>query len=263
MREKITSRNNIKIKNVCKLVSSPAYRKENGLFVAEGFRLCMDAAESGIKIKELYITEKAELKFSEYAERLFASSENIYAITDEVAERLADTKTTQGVFAVCNSIVKKLFYGSNNKSVKYIATDNIQTPDNLGAVLRTAEALGIDGVIIGSGCDIYNPKVLRASMGAVFRLPIAAVDDLTDVLCELKKKKITVIASVPNASAVKITDFNVNGGVVCIIGNEGNGISENILNLSDIRVTIPMQGRAESLNAAAAAAILMWELVKN
>lgn len=262
MTERITSRNNPKIKNISKLAASASYRRESSLFVAEGVRLCSDAQKSGVEMKELYITEKAEKKYYRELEKSVLSAENVYIITDEVADRIADTKNTQGVFSVCRILDKKLFTDKIKKDGIYIATDNIQTPDNLGAICRTAEALGINGLIIGSGCDMYNPKALRASMGAFFRLPVLVCDNLAEELSALRKTDMKVLASVPDSNAVKITQLGNKKGTVCVIGNEGNGISDEILGISDLKVTIPMLGRAESLNAAAAASIIMWELVK-
>ena len=135
--------------------------------------------------------------------------------------------------------------------------DSVQNPNNLGAVIRTAEALGIDGIIISGGCDIYNPKALRASMGSVFRMPVTVAKSLPQKIEECKKLGIRTFASVVSGDA---TDFSKGG--ICVIGNEGNGVSVETQNACDEKVTIVMKGRAESLNAAEASSIIMWEMTK-
>ena len=139
--------------------------------------------------------------------------------------------------------------------------ENIQDPSNLGTILRTAEALGIEGVILsGNCCDIYSPKVIRGSMGAVFRIPFTIAEDFCGYISELSRKGIDVYASTPY-DAEDITNVKFSGGVM-LIGNEGSGLTKDVLTLGIQKVKIPMKGRAESLNAAAAAGILMWEMLR-
>jgi TrmH family RNA methyltransferase len=139
--------------------------------------------------------------------------------------------------------------------------EEISNPSNFGAICRTAEAVGLDGIIIKGGCDIYNPKVLRAAMGALFRLDVVVTDDLISLLNTLKTNSMKIYGSVPDANAEKITNIDKSQGMVCVIGNEGNGISDEVKGFSEL-VTIPMNGYAESLNAAAAATIIMWEMMR-
>ena len=132
----------------------------------------------------------------------------------------------------------------------------------MGAISRTAEAFGIDGLVIFGGCDIYNPKALRASMGALVRLPVKVCENLETEINLCKELGIGTFATVPDRDAKDITKTDFSKGALCVIGNEGNGVSQEIIDLCDERITIKMSGRAESLNAAAAASITMWELVK-
>jgi TrmH family RNA methyltransferase len=157
---------------------------------------------------------------------------------------------------------KKTNIGKIKYNGKYIALENVSNPSNFGAVVRTAEAVGLDGVIVSGGCDIYNPKSQRSAMGALFRLNIVVTDNLPECLSELKNNGMKVYAGVPDSNAVKITQADMSGGVICIIGNEGNGITEETCSAATATVTIPMKGRAESLNAAAAASILIWEMMR-
>ncbi|MCR5485546.1 MAG: RNA methyltransferase [Clostridiales bacterium] len=260
--EKITSRSNEKIKLAVSLKTDAKERKKNGLFFIEGARLCHDAVLSGINIKYFFVTEKASMKYSAETAAITDAAERGYLISEDVSRRLSDTVMPQGIFCLCETIDKNESCYTIYNNGKYIALDNIQNPDNLGAIARAAEALGVSGLIIYDGCDIYNPKALRASMGSLFRIPVIKTDDLPLLLREYGGKGMLTAASVPDESAVKITDAELRGGVICVIGNEGAGISESVKDACKIKVTIPMKGRAESLNAATAAAVLIWEMMK-
>ena len=259
--EFISSKTNEKIKYAVKLRESSSFRKKENVFFIESPRLLKDAFLSGVEIKMLFVTEEAKVKYLDYIAEALKSTQKSYVITDEIAEKLADTKSTQGVFAVVTmldkfaNISKIKYYG------KYIALEEISNPSNFGAICRTAEAVGLNGIIIKGGCDIYNPKVLRAAMGALFRLDVVVTDDLLSLLAELKSNGMNIYGSVPVDSAEKITNIDKSQGMVCVIGNEGNGISDEIKEFSQL-VTIPMNGYAESLNAAAAATIIMWEMMR-
>ena len=245
-----------------KLREKDSFRKSEGLFFIEGARLCADAALSSVKIKELYVTESATLKYSEYVRLAENVAERSFLVSEEVAEKLSDTKNPQGVFCICKMLDKNTNIGKIKYNGKYIALENVSNPSNFGAVVRTAEAVGLDGVIVSGGCDIYNPKSQRAAMGSLFRLNIVEVDDLPDFLKSLAENGMSVYAGVPDSDAEKITEVDMKNGVVTIIGNEGNGISDATKQASTKLVTIPMQGRAESLNAAAAASIMIWEMMR-
>lgn len=259
----ITSVNNPSVKAAVKLRDSASYRRESSRFICEGLRLCVDAARSGIEISEAYILPSAAEKYAVELAELTGRARRVYMISDAVAAKLSDTKNTQGVFAVCERPDLGADASDVDPSGVYVAAERLQDPSNLGALCRTAEALGIRGLIVGECCDVFSPKTLRASMGAAFRLPLIDTPDLPGLLSSLGAKGMRVLGSVPDASARKITQLHLDGGAVCVIGNEGNGLSEKLLSVCTERVTIPMAGRAESLNASAAAAILMWELVRN
>ena len=250
------------MKYAVKLREKDSFRKSEGLFFIEGARLCADAVLSSVKIKELYVTESARLKYSEYVRLAENVAERSFLVSEEVAEKLSDTKNPQGVFCICKMLDKNTNIGKIKYNGKYIALENVSNPSNFGAVVRTAEAVGLDGVIVSGGCDIYNPKSQRAAMGSLFRLNIVEVDDLPDFLKSLAENGMSVYAGVPDSDAEKITEVDMKNGVVTIIGNEGNGISDATKQASTKLVTIPMQGRAESLNAAAAASIMIWEMMR-
>lgn len=259
---KITSRNNEKIKNASKLCTESSYRKKTGMFFLEGLRLCCDAAENGICPEEVFVTENALKKYSSELGTLLSVSACVYEITEEIAAKLSDTKNNQGVFCVCKTLDKFFNIDKINYNGIYIAMENIQTPDNLGAAARTAEALGLDGMIICGGCDIYNPKALRSAMGSLLRLNIFSVADLPSFIEDCNSKGMNTYAAVPAADAVPVTEIDKSKGMICVVGNEGNGLTEKTISSCSKAITIPMKGRAESLNAAAAACMIMWEMVR-
>lgn len=257
--EKITGKNNELIKGVKKLISSSGERKAEGRFVLEGARLVFDVLNSLYQVSCFLVTENAYEKYKAQCDTLIERSDKAYFISEEIAKKLSDTKNPQGIFAVCKISDKEIDIVTNGK---YIALDNLQDPGNLGTVIRTAEALGIDGVIVGGGCDIYNPKVLRSSMGSVLRLDIIRCNDITEKLSQLKASGFRIYATTPDSNAVPVTEIDFSKGGICVIGNEANGVSDSVINLAHRCITIPMKGRAESLNASAAASVIMWEMLR-
>ena len=176
MLEIIKSRKNEEIKLAAKLVDSASFRREKGMFVVEGARLCRDAALSNIEIVSAYFTGTAQTKYNDYITQIIQECRSYRLIEEHVADALSATKHNQGVFCVCR-IPEQHHSMMDMKALgTYIALEQIQDPANLGSVLRTAEALGVSGVLfLGDCCDIYSPKALRSSMGAIFRLNICCV----------------------------------------------------------------------------------------
>ena len=257
--EQITSRNNPSIKAAAALKES-SERRRTGLFLLEGARLCYDAAVNGNYITEFFVTEEAAEKYPREFSLLLEKAEKSCFITDNVSDKLSDTKNSQQFFCVCR---EKKQAPEISFDGTYIFLDNIQNPDNLGAVVRTAEAFGADGLIINSGCDIYSPKAQRAAMGALLRFPVIRTSDAPSLLSLCKEKGMSVYGSVVTSDAESVLSPRKNGGQILIIGNEGRGISDEILSCCTHRITIPMKGKAESLNASASAAVLIWEFTKN
>ena len=256
--EIISSRTNPVIKAAAALKES-SERKKTGLFLIEGARLCFDAASNGVQVEKLFITERAAEKYSREFEAVKENALKSYFISEHIAEKLSDTKNSQQFFAVCRD-TKGTPEIARDKM--YVFCDNIQNPDNLGAIVRTAEALGAAGLIINSGCDIYSPKALRASMGALMRFPVIRTENASALLTALRRDGMEIYGSVVSPDAEKLTETEKKGSGVLVIGNEGNGISEEILSVCTRQITIPMKGKAESLNASAAATILIWEFMK-
>lgn len=259
----ITSRKNEVVRAAAALADSVRQRRESGRYLVEGARLCEDAARSGVVLEQLFYTEKAADKYSSYLAACMAVCPQIYEISQPVAELLAETKSTQGIFAVCRMDTASHDLQALPQSGRLLAVEQLQDPANLGTILRTAEALGVSGVVLaGACCDIYTPKVLRASMGAVFRLPFFEADSAGQAIQALHDRGYSVYAAVPDSSAKSITQLAFSDRDAVWIGNEGNGLTQEAIQAADQAVTIPMAGRAESLNAAAAASIVMWELCR-
>lgn len=254
----ITSRENPLIKLVAALQVSSEKRKRNGLFVLEGLRICKDACDNGIKFDKLIVSDAAAEKYAADTEKFSLISDECYKIPDSLFKKISDTKTPQGIIAVAKMPVT----GSCgiDKNGKYIALENVADPSNLGAVSRTAEALGVNGIILSSdGCDPYSPKALRASMGTLLRVPVFVTESFAETLKSTGLKR---YACVVDKTAESIKEQSFENGSVVMIGNEANGLTDSAKQSADVLVTIPMTGRAESLNAAAAAAIAMWEMMK-
>lgn len=260
----ISSCDNSRIKQVVKLLSSSRFRRESGLFVAEGLRLCLDAYTSGCEVETALYTSGFARRFPAEWEQLCDRAEESFLVEDKAFHKAADTLTPQGILLVCRQrkappkaqLVRQRGY--------YLLLEDVQDPGNLGTAARAGEALGLNALILSPGCcDVYNPKALRASMGAFFRLPVLCPNSLGDALKELKNLDIPLCAAVVEETAepVQAVDFAKGGAVV--IGNEGNGLTKQTIEKCNRKVTIPMRGRAESLNASSAATIFLWEMLKN
>ena len=260
---KISSRKNDIIKYASKLKTDSDFRRKEGKFLSEGARLCRDAAESGIVIEAVFYTEKALEKYGDYLQTIFSTARNCYLIESHVADLLGDTKNPQGIFSICRTPAFGETVDGLVKTRKYIALQRLQDPGNLGTILRTAEALGINGVLLTDDCcDPFNPKSLRSGMGAAFRLPLYQMENGEQLVRELNSCGFFTFAAVPDRDAISVTDCGFSDGAVVFVGNEGNGLSKQVVELCQKKITIPMKGRAESLNAASSAAVLMWEMMR-
>lgn len=264
MIQSITSKENAAVKRVAKLMGSSKYRREQRAFVAEGVRLCMDALASEVPIEEFFYTEQAAEKYPSAVKSLQSKAKKCAIISRSVLMHLTDTQTPQGILCVCTMLDKSnCSYKMDNNS-RLLALEDLQDPSNMGTILRTAEALGVGGILLSRGCcDIYSPKVLRGSMGAIFRLPFLVLENLPSYLFQKKGKGYSVYAAVPDRNAVPVTEASFSERCIVVVGNEGNGLTQACIQACTQPVTIPMEGRAESLNAAVAASILVWEMVRS
>lgn len=254
----ITSKDNPIIKLYQKLSSSKKERLQYGLFVLEGLRIVEDAIREDSGISHLIMTKNAYEKFGDDLLQADLRNTKTIVVSNELGNKIASTDTTQGVFAVCPiPASKKTVFREN---CKYAVLYGLQDPGNVGMIIRTADALGIDGVILSGSCDLYSPKVIRATMGSVFRVDIAVENDTDSLFEALKNGGVTTSAAVIDTDAESVVGCGFEGSQAVFIGNEGNGLPHEIALRCDRRITIPMNGNVNSLNAAMAAGILMWEL---
>lgn len=222
------------------------------MFAAEGDHLCGELVRSGIKARLAVYTKKAAEKYPDTVLALCASA-NAVEITDELAGYISDTKAPQGLFVAAELPGETM----PDDAGRIIVLDGVQDPGNVGTIIRTAEALGIDGAVLCGDCaDIWSPKTLRASMGSTFRLPVvrAEYSELNVLLDDF-----LIYAAMLDKTALKLGDVEFPTRTAVVIGSEGSGISAEMRRMCDHSVYIPIQG-AESLNAAVAAAILMWAI---
>lgn len=258
----ISSRSNENIKLFRKLSDSRRERSEKGLFTLEGARLIADAAAENADLHSIFATEEGLEKyrgiFSRPIEEL---SGRLFIISKDIAEHISETEGSQGIFAICRIPGAKPLSDIILRGGKYIMLSRLQDPGNMGTVIRTADAVGINTVICCGCCDIYNPKVTRSAMGSLMRMNVAVTDE-DSAFAAFKSAGIRTFAAVVDSSAEKLTDCDFSEGAAVLVGNEGNGLSAETADRCDVKMTIPMKGRANSLNAAMAAGIILWELSK-
>ncbi len=252
--ERIESKDNIRVKEYAKLALSRKFRDETGRFVLEGEKLFQEALRSGVEVERVFVTGKFREAHPDLEQDFVRMA--AFEIAGGAAERLAQSKTPQGLYAVCKKLDKPENLDKIDCNGRYIGLWDLQDPGNVGTILRGADAMGLSGVVVSENCcDLYNLKTIRAAMGSLFRIPVLRVN----MERFLKESGLRSYAAVVDSDAppVGTADFK---GVVVVIGNEGNGLTKAQAAACSGRITIPMRGNAESLNAAMAATILMWEM---
>lgn len=251
----ITSTSNVQIKQIMALLKKSKERKEQKAFVIEGRKMFEEICQEKSRVIKAYFSDSYVKEG--YAEKAMRSVP-YEIVADSVFDAMAETVTPQGVLA----IVKMPEYSLEDMVADagtLVLLENLRDPGNLGTIIRTAEAAGVSGVILSKeSVDVYNPKVIRSTMGAVYRVPFLYVEDFTELLKELLKKDVRLLAA--HLKGQKTFDkADYEGKVGILIGNEANGLSEEASELANEKVLIPMAGSVESLNAAVAAALLMYE----
>lgn len=250
----ISSVNNAQVKRIVALRDKAKERKKEDCFVVEGRKMFLEAPEESIL--SVYVTEDYLRKWGK-DERLLNLPYEI--VTSEVLRKMSDTQTPQGVLCV----VKQQHYDweallAGEKTLLMVLED-IQDPGNLGTIIRTAEGAGVTGILMSSGtADLYNPKVIRSTMGSVYRMPYRYTEDLGAAIRELQSKGIRIYAAHLKGKH-SYSEENYTGATGFLIGNEGNGLREETARVADTFIRIPMAGKVESLNAAVASALLMYE----
>ena len=259
----IQSRENPKIKLYGRLRDKKSAREREGMFVIEGGRIISDALKENVTLISAFYTASARERYTnEVAELCSRLGDDAFEVTEEVSQKLAETIAPQGIYAIAQRLDKtppldKIVYGG-----KYLILNSLQDPGNVGTILRAADAVGISGVYLCNSCDIYNPKLVRSTMGSLFRVPLTDCLGYSDVLSLLKSAGISSYAAVVDKDASSLREFEFPESCAVVIGNEGSGLTHEDAMLCDGRITIKMSGTIESLNAASAATIFLWELTK-
>ncbi len=262
MTEIIRSKENKQIKRFGKLSSSKSYRKAEGAFVIESVKLIKEAFFSGVAFEGIILTENCYERLQSDGEMMAVLRAVPYMFVDSALEnKLSYTKTPQGIYAICKMLDKTLSPSKIISKGEYCFLYDLQDPGNVGTILRAAEAFGADGVLFSENCcDLYNPKTLRSAMGAAFRIPVLQLNDSAEFLQRARERGCNTIASVVDQDACDIRRTPLSESNILLIGNEGNGIPRDVQALCARLATIHMRGKAESLNAATAAGVLLWEL---
>lgn len=253
----ITSTSNPQVKRLLQLQKKSKARNEENVFVVEGLRMFIEVPKE--RVEKVYVSEsfynkkKQELKWEEFSFEI---------LSDSVFRHISDTQTPQGVLCIVKQEKYDIDLLLGIENAHFMVLDNLQDPGNLGTIVRTAEGAGVDAVFLSRDCvDIYNPKTIRSTMGSIYRMPTIYIEDTLQLLELFKEKGIKSYAAHLNGvNSYDREDYQQ--GVAILIGNEGNGLRDEVSEKADVWVRIPMEGQVESLNAAIAASILMFEVAR-
>lgn len=253
----ITSTTNPQIKRLLQLQKKTKARDEEKVFIVEGLRMYAEVPAE--QVEKVYISESL---YNRKKQELNLEGFPFEILSDTVFRHVSDTQNPQGIMCVVKQRqydYEKLFSFSNPH---FIVLDNLQDPGNLGTIVRTAEAAGVHAIFMSKDCvDLYNPKTIRSTMGSIYRMPIIYIEDILNLLKEFRKNQIKSYAThLDGAQAYDKEDYQ--HGTAILIGNEGNGLREEVAKEADVWVRIPMCGQVESLNAAVAASVMMFEVFR-
>lgn len=249
--EVIRSQQNSSVKTWMKLQTAKG-RKKFGSYLLEGEHLVLEAIQSGVSIQQMMIREDVLEQYQS-----FVAAYPTVIVSKEVFQKLANTSSSQGIIAVVP--LEKKSSPSSVAPGRYLLLDAVQDPGNVGTIIRTADAAGFDGVFIGEGSvDLYNDKVVRSMQGSQFHIPIYH-DSMEQVIEKMHQCQIPVAITALHTQAVGLDYLTGKESIAIIMGNEGNGVRESLIPLATKVVKIPMYGKAESLNVAIAASILMYQ----
>lgn len=260
--EFITSRKNARVISVCALADKKA-RDREGLFITEGIKLLRELLDENIKIRGLFFTAPAGEKYERDISRALSCGAEAFEVTDEVYSKMSSEKNPEGILAVAEKFSISDSICDMPCEYGFVILDQVQNPSNVGTVIRTASALGVKNIVLGPGCaDIFGTKTVRAAMGALFKVNICIPENLSGQIAVLKQNGVRVFGAALSPSSKAIGEISFLPSDAIVLGNEGNGISDEILDLCTEKVIIPMHLGTESLNAAAAATIFIWEKQK-
>lgn len=259
----ITSTGNQRVKQIVQWQTKAKQRRQDDIFVAEGLKMYEEAPAE--LIREVYLTDvlMKQLESGQDAAYLYIEEKlqktGCELVSEEVFARMSDTQTPQGILTVLKRPVYELQQLLQRDRPLLVLLEDLQDPGNLGTILRTGEGAGITGVIMSKRTvDIYNPKTIRSTMGSIYRVPFLYVEDMRETIKALQKKEIHVYAAHLEGQSY-YNSFSFGEGTAFLIGNEGNGLSRETADMADSYLKIPMEGQVESLNAAIAASLLVYE----
>ena len=254
----ITSLANPRVKQVVQWQTKARERKKDNVFLAEGIKMYEEAPEAWIK--EVYITEDTLLKLQgqEFLDAKLQRT-GYEVVSNDVFERMSDTQTPQGILIVLRRPQYSMDVLLNVQKPMFVILEDLQDPGNLGTIIRTGEGAGVTAVLMSKNTvDIFNPKTIRATMGSVYRVPFLYVDSMEDTIKNLHKIGVKTYAAHLKGKDY-YDSFSFREGTAFLIGNEGNGLRKETADLATAYLKIPMEGRVESLNAAIATCLLMYE----
>lgn len=259
----ITSTSNQQMKQLSALMKKAKERKEKKVFVVEGTKMVAEAPRAwlrGVYVSESYEnTQENRTLLDTLKAAATELSFGYEVVADSVFHSVSDTQTPQGILAVAAMPEYRMEQLLDGENTHLLLLENIQDPGNLGTMIRTGEGAGITGIIMNkTTVDVFNPKTIRSTMGSIYRVPFYVTEDLPSTLRDLKASGITLYAAhLQGEHSYDEEDYTKACGF--LIGNEGNGLTEETAKLADIRIRIPMEGQVESLNAAISATLLMYE----
>lgn len=250
----ITSVANPQVKELLQLQKKSKVRNEKGIFVVEGTKMFREAPKS--RIEKVYISESF---YEKKSQELDFDGLKVEVLSDKVFSHVSDTKTPQGILCLVKQKETRFSDMVEGDNPFLMVLDNLQDPGNLGTIIRTAEGAGVTGIIMSRDTvDVYNPKTIRSTMGSVYRMPLLYEDDILGLLDKLKNSGITTYAAHLEGRN-HYDEENYRKGCAFLIGNEGNGLRPEVSEKAEVWIKIPMHGQVESLNAAIASSILMYE----
>lgn len=254
----ITSTANAKIKQVIQWQSKAKERRRDNVYVVEGFKMFEEAPVE--QIKEVYLSEEAEKRAQERKElREKLALTGYETVAGDLFRKMSDTQTPQGILTVLRQPEYRVEELITQRNALLIVLEDLQDPGNLGTIIRTGEGAGITGVIMSARTvDIFNPKTIRATMGSIYRVPFVYVDNLKETLQKLHRQGIHTYAAHLKGNTYYDT-FSFRESTAFLIGNEGNGLQKETADMAEEYLKIPMEGQVESLNAAIATSLLMYE----
>lgn len=255
----ISSKDNELIKHIKKL-KDKKYRDESNEYIIEGVKLIEEAVKEKVRIKKIIVCEDTTRTYEipSHVMLEIAKYECIY-VTDKVFNSITQVTNPQGIMAIAekNAVDQQIDFAQDI----IVALDDVQDPGNLGTILRTVDSIGLNQIIVSKGtADAFNSKVVRSTMGAIFRIKIIEVEDLVQAIKEMRRHHFKLmVTSLQTKNSIYDIDFNKK---IIVIGNESNGVSKEIQDMADEKAKIPMIGKTESLNASVAAGVVMYEYVR-